>query len=131
VSVQLDVPGVPKSFNETAYKHWRTRAREKKKLEGQIAQVLMVHHAALNSVMRATHVRASAKLRFAVRRARRDEGNFRAPLEKALGDALVSRGIIPDDTAEHFTFGTVRFDPETGPARTLIELEITKGESDG
>lgn len=60
---------------------------------------------------------------------RRDEGNFRAPLEKALGDALCPHqtreeqrlkiparpGHLSDDTPAHFTFGAVTFEPADGP----------------
>lgn len=67
-------------------------------------------------------VHASASLRFAVRR-RRDEGNYRTPLEKALGDALVNGGWLPDDTPEHFRFGGVLIEPDTGPARTIVTIE--------
>lgn len=67
-------------------------------------------------------VRASAELLFPIGR-RRDEGNYRTGLEKALGDALAPaptkaerlHGLEPlwrwltDDTPEHFTFGAVTF----------------------
>lgn len=66
-------------------------------------------------------VEASAVLSFPTRR-RRDEGNFRALLEKALGDALVEGGWLPDDTPDRFRFGAVTF--ATGPARTELELRV-------
>ena len=47
-------------------------------------------------------------LRFPARR-RRDSGNYRVMLEKALGDALVEGGWLPDDTPEHYEFGGVTF----------------------
>lgn len=67
-------------------------------------------------------VRASAVLLFPTQR-RRDEGNYRTALEKALGDALAPaptkeerlHGLaplwvwLPDDTPAHFTFGAVTF----------------------
>lgn len=67
-------------------------------------------------------VRATARLLFPTPR-RRDEGNYRTALEKALGDALAPaptkeerlHGLtplfvwLPDDTPEHFTFGSVTF----------------------
>ena len=67
-------------------------------------------------------IRATAELKFPDRR-RRDEGNYRAMLEKALGDALAPApskeerelGLQPahvwldDDTPDRFTFGAVTF----------------------
>lgn len=38
-------------------------------------------------------------------RQKRDQGNYRFILEKALGDTLVSEGYLPDDTWEQYTFG--------------------------
>jgi hypothetical protein len=68
---------------------------------------------------RLARVEASATLAFAVAR-RRDEGNFRTLIEKALGDALVEGGWLEDDTPDQFSFGRVAF--AHGPARTTIEL---------
>src|SRR5947207_1933958 len=68
---------------------------------------------------RLERVEASAVLTFPTRR-RRDEGNYRALLEKALGDALVEGRWLVDDTPERFTFGTVSF--AEGQPRTAIEL---------
>jgi len=67
-------------------------------------------------------VEASAVLSFPTRR-RRDEGNYRTLLEKALGDALVEGGWLPDDTPDRFRFGRVRF--AEGGLRTDLELRIT------
>ena len=44
-------------------------------------------------------VKAKATIRFKQRR-RRDEGNFRALLEKALGDVLQAGGYLTDDTPD-------------------------------
>lgn len=66
-------------------------------------------------------VRASAVLRFSSKR-KRDEGNFRSVLEKALGDAL-QLGWLEDDTPEFFTFGDLSFDEETGTPLTKIVIE--------
>lgn len=64
----------------------------------------------------------TASLRFPVKR-RRDEGNFRALIEKALGDALQNGGWIPDDTPELYRFGELKFDDKTGPPQTSLLLE--------
>lgn len=67
------------------------------------------------------HVQASAVLTFPTRR-RRDEGNYRPMVEKALGDALQAAGWISDDTPDQFIFAELTFDPELGPNRTTITL---------
>ena len=64
-------------------------------------------------------VEASAVLTFSTRR-RRDTGNYRALLEKALGDCLTAGGWLPDDTPEHYDFGALTF--AEGAARTTVEL---------
>lgn len=53
-------------------------------------------------------VEASAVLQFTTRRSR-DTGNFRFLCEKALGDALTPVWI-PDDDADRYEFGTLRFE---------------------
>jgi hypothetical protein len=120
VKIQLDIPDVPPSINKLAHAHWRKWWKQKKAWQATLEMYLMS--------MGATRplpspVRVHGSLRFAVRR-RRDEGNFRALLEKALGDALVNGGWIPDDTPEHFRFGKLSFEEETGQPRTLLTLEL-------
>lgn len=66
-------------------------------------------------------ITAVVRLRFPSKR-RRDEVNYRTLLEKALGDALVNGGWLPDDTPEHFTFERVHFEQQTGKPLTTIEL---------
>jgi hypothetical protein len=55
-------------------------------------------------------------------RRRRDEGNFRFFLEKALGDALVSGGWLADDDGARFSFGSVAFRYERGVRRVRLSL---------
>jgi hypothetical protein len=66
-----------------------------------------------------SNVHADARLYFATSR-RRDEGNYRAMLEKALGDALMDVGVLTDDTPDRYRFGAVEF--ATGKPGTLIVL---------
>lgn len=73
-------------------------------------------------------VSATATMRFSTRR-KRDEGNFRWLLEKALGDTLVNGGWLADDDAAAFTFGAVTFDPEPGDPLTVIELSALTAHS--
>ena len=66
-------------------------------------------------------VYASAELTFPTKR-RRDEGNYRTPLEKALGDVLVSGRWLTDDTPDHYRFGGVVFSSTAGPHNTVLTL---------
>jgi hypothetical protein len=55
-------------------------------------------------------------------RARRDQGNHRFLLEKALGDALTAGGWLPDDDWEHFSFGGLEAEYVKGEARVRLML---------
>lgn len=116
---QLSYDETPPSVNALATAHWRKYQRAKQRWEA-IAAAMLLEAAVPRGV---GSVEARAELRFAVRR-RRDEGNFRMLLEKALGDALVSGGWLPDDTPDRYTFGALVFDPNTGPPRTLLTLTV-------
>lgn len=72
-----------------------------------------------------TRIEATALLTFPTHR-RRDTGNFRTPLEKALGDCLVQHGALRDDTPDQYEFGWLRFNPELGPNSTVIQLVATE-----
>jgi Holliday junction resolvase RusA-like endonuclease len=67
-------------------------------------------------------VRVNMELRFPDKR-RRDEGNFRMVVEKALGDVMQRMGYISDDTPDIYRFGSVTFDPEKGPKRMILTLD--------
>lgn len=56
------------------------------------------------------------------RRGRRDQGNFRVLIEKALGDALVRGGYLRDDDWDHYEFGDLRMTSEKGVAWTEFEI---------
>ena len=118
--VELSLPGTPPSLNTTgASRSWQRFYREKKKWEGYCVIALME----MKVPKGLASVEATAKLRFPSKR-RRDEGNFRVVLEKALGDALQLHGAIEDDTPEWFTFGKVTFDEERGEPLTTVELTL-------
>lgn len=109
----------PKSLNRTAKSQW-PYIRQKKLWEGNF-QVRLLTEKVPRHLSR---VVASAALTFPSIR-RRDEGNFRFMLEKALGDTLVGGGWLEDDTPEHFRFERVVFEPERGKALTIVTLETT------
>jgi hypothetical protein len=120
VIYEIEIPGTPPSINNLSHAHWTRWRREKQAWEGFCMIALL--HRRVPKGLGAAH--ATASLRFPARR-RRDEGNFRAILEKALGDALHGGGWIEDDTPEFFTFGELVFERETGEAVTRIKLETS------
>jgi len=115
VTYEVEVLMVPQSFNATRYAHWSVARRDKDKLQAQIGWSLM----AAGVPRRLGAVRVEARLTFPQRR-KRDEGNFRTPVEKATGDALVAGGWIEDDDPEHFRFGGLTLEPVPGPAKTVL-----------
>lgn len=55
-------------------------------------------------------------------RIKRDQGNYRAPLEKFLGDSLQQGGWLPDDDWDHYQFGDLQSGYEKGVKRTELVL---------
>lgn len=88
------------------------RHKAKRGLEADLSRLLLA--AEVPRPIPGDRVRATAELLFPAAR-RRDEGNYRTALEKALGDALAPHDPehpfrwLSDDTPEHFTFGAVTF----------------------
>lgn len=120
---ELKLPGTPPSINTTGVgsnKNWYRFAREKDKWQGMVFICLL--EAKVPKGLGRVH--ATAHLRFKSKR-RRDEGNYRALLEKVVGDAL-QLGWIEDDTPEFFTFGELTFDEERGDPLTLVRLDVTE-----
>lgn len=112
----------PASMNASGHgtrgaRHGRHRA--KRTLQRDLHDLLLA--AGVPRPIPGDRLRASAEVLFPITR-RRDEGNYRTGLEKALGDALSPAaskeerelGLEPprwltDDTPDHFTFGAVTF----------------------
>jgi hypothetical protein len=118
---ELTLYETPPSLNAVGSRgrsHW-LYTNTKKRLQGQLGVALM----AAKVPRGLERVEATAVLRFKSKR-RRDEGNYRALLEKALGDMLVTGGWLEDDTPECYSFGSLEFDPERGEPRTIIRLEV-------
>lgn len=119
---------VPPSVNATRGEHWTKTRRRKRRLQAELAILLL--HAELPRPIPGDRVHATAVIVHPVER-RRDEGNFRAALEKALGDALSPHDHdalnrwLSDDTPEHFTFGAITF--ETGPGLPHCDVTLTYG----
>ena len=111
---------LPPSFNVTGHAHWRRVHAAKRTLQRDLEFVLLVDR--VPRPIPGGHVEASATLLVPDRR-RRDEGNYRTPLEKALGDALVNGGWLPDDTPAHYRFGAVAFEVVRGVRSTRVTLD--------
>lgn len=124
----------PRSMNAEPARSTRgaghARHRAKRALQADLARLLLAEN--VPRPIPGDRVRASARLLFPAYR-RRDEGNYRTALEKALGDALAPAptkeerelGLQPmfcwltDDTPAHFTFGAVTFG-RTDPGRPAV-----------
>lgn len=116
----LKYADTPPSMNTNVGKgSWRNFHREKKKWEGIFGMLCLKERVPKNC----TVVKAKIFLRFRVTR-KRDPGNFRTLIEKALGDALQTVGIIPDDTAAYFEVEEVVLAMAPGPALTSVTLEV-------
>jgi hypothetical protein len=114
---------LPPSMNSTrgagAKGHWRAQHRSKQEWEGLIMVALL--EAKVPRGLWSVEARAVLTV---PDRIRRDAGNFRFMLEKALGDTLVKCGYLPDDTPEHFTFPELTFEYEKGVKRTTVHLTM-------
>lgn len=118
----LAIPGTPKSFNQVGlHSHWTVGRAEKRRWEGFLGIALMEQ----GVPRKLKHVEARATLRFKQRR-RRDLGNFRPLLEKALGDVLVSGDWLPDDTADLYRFGEVELFAPCKRPETIVVLDYVR-----
>jgi hypothetical protein len=109
---------LPDSYNVTKGAHWAKAGRSKQNLQHDMELMLMGQRMPRPLP---GPVAAFATLVVPVKR-RRDEGNFRTPLEKALGDALVNGGWLADDTPDLFRFGAVTFDHQPVKSETRITV---------
>lgn len=118
-SATLSIPGTPPSYNTLVHAHWRKNQRAKQDWQQRCEIVLMEARVPKGLTL----VTATALLHFKQYR-RRDEGNFRVVLEKALGDALVNGGWLPDDTPDHYRFERLRFTESSTAPRTEVSLTL-------
>lgn len=119
---ELTVPDTPPSLNSFGSVGGGTPwpyIKAKKKWEGMLAVCLMQAQVPRGLI----RVEASATLTFRSKR-KRDEGNFRFLLEKALGDVLTSGGWLPDDDADRYSFAGLAFSEERGDPATVVRLEV-------
>jgi hypothetical protein len=114
----LEVPGTPPSLNAVGYRsHWSVGRKLKREWEQMLGTALMVARVPRGLEV----VNATAEIHFKQKR-RRDPGNFRVILEKALGDIL-QQGWLPDDTADYFSFGAVQLVAPSPEPLTLVHLD--------
>ena len=122
----IELAYTPPSINQVAVGRAASRGagiaatRAKKRLQSDLEAMLLAERVPRPL----SFVEATACLRFAKRSSRRDEGNYRTPIEKALGDALVNGGWLSDDTPDTFRFGRLTFDPDPGEPRTQLLLRF-------
>jgi len=115
----LHLPATPPSMNAIIGRSNRwAYSRAKRRWQSDLATALMV----AGVPRRLERVEAAAVLTFTTSR-RRDEGNFRLILEKALGDALVEGGWLADDTPDRYRFGAVAF-AKADEARTTLTVRF-------
>ena len=120
LTARIWIGATPPSLNVVAGHRWQW-AKAKKMWQNDLALLLMAERLPRGLA----RVEASAVLTFPTRR-RRDEGNFRALIEKSLGDALVEGRWLADDTPDRFSFGAVTF--ALGTPRTTIDLHCLRGD---
>jgi hypothetical protein len=95
-------------------------AREKSRWEGVITMLFMAHHIPRNL----ERVEAEVEFRWPTNH-RRDIGNFKGMLEKAMGDGLVKAGWLKDDDTDRFDVVKFTRAKENGPKRTQIMVKYT------
>lgn len=121
----LQLPITPPSLNEVGYRtHWAVARRHKLTWQNDLSTLLLAQRVP-RGLMK---VDAAATIYFTEKR-RRDEGNFRVLIEKALGDALVEGGWLADDTPDHYTFGKVALLAPCTARQTYIEINYMEGSS--
>jgi hypothetical protein len=134
IRVILEVKRTPPSINANQIRsNWRGFQKEKKNWQEEIGQLLMIKGRKRGAYQRAI---AGGVMRFEPHKIahlrsyeRRDSGNYRGLVDKALGDALIidphlpaPLRYIPDDDEAHYHFSGVEFDPTPGPPRTVLYI---------
>lgn len=121
----LRVPDVVSSLNKLGSRgNWRAVHHEKKRWQGVLERYLMM--ARLPRPLPGFLV-VTATLVFPTLHGR-DSGNYQAPLEKALGDALQNGGWLENDTPAFWDFRSLEFAGHRGAKTTIINMEYGRGE---
>lgn len=110
--------GVPQSLNvHGSSAHWYSYQNQKKNWSARLGELLQ----ASDLPYGLGYVYVEGQCCFPDRR-KRDQGNFRFLLEKALGDTLVDLGYIADDDWSRYEFGNLRRAYEKGECWTALTL---------
>lgn len=120
LNFRLELPGLPKSLNRVGSRGGHMAFhREKKRLEGDLVIALLYAKVPKKLLT----VDASAIL-YPPTAHKRDTGNYRTILEKALGDAL-QLGWLPDDSPDFYAFNDLEFgEKHKAPGLTVINLMV-------
>lgn len=116
--VSFEVPDVPPSFNSLIQSKGLQWTYRKAKHDWQNTFLTALQAA---EMPRCERVVVEGEVTFPTR-TRRDQGNYRFLTEKALGDALVAGGWLPDDSWEFFEFGGFAMRYEKGVKRLRLML---------
>lgn len=109
--------GAPPSINPLGSGDPRAYQALKQTWQGLLADLLVVSDLPKGLL----RVMAEGEATFPTRQ-RRDQGNFRFLLEKALGDALVEGGWLADDDWDRYEFGNLVASYEKGTSATRIVI---------
>ncbi len=117
----LTVRDLPPSQNANAVRsHWRGYHTAKKLWQGLLVREIAAQRVPTRS---ACFVKATVEFTAPDRR-RRDADNHEWVVRKALGDALVQSGVLPDDTPDDWSWTSGRFNYERGVRATTVILEV-------
>jgi hypothetical protein len=115
--ITIRIRQVPPSLNQLGsgnrMKFWRIKKEWQAKFLGALTAAEVPHGLA--------RVTVEGQITFPINR-RRDEGNFRFFLEKALGDALTAGGWLADDDSASYSFGALLFAVEPGISEVILTL---------
>jgi hypothetical protein len=118
----LRIPGTPPSLNQIGFRsHW-TKGRKAKQGWEQWLSIALMEQRVPKKLKR---VEVTATLRFKQKR-RRDEGNFKALLDKALGDVLQTGGWLADDTPDFYRFGELTLFAPVPQPETIVLLDYER-----
>lgn len=113
----IEIDQTPPSMNDIIGQGSRWRYTSAKSKWG----VLLISRINALSIPPCTRVYVEGQVTFPTR-TKHDQGNYRFLLEKALGDALQSAGVLADDDWDSYEFGGLSKAYEKGVRRTRLML---------
>lgn len=123
--ISTTLPGTPPSLNELPLDTRNNQYRRAR--DAWITDACYAFNESGNKLPRnLATIRAHAVLTFPTNR-RRDSGNYKAHLEKWLGDALQMCNRLTDDTHDVYSFGEVIILVEPGIEGHFLVIDHAKG----